>query len=97
MIDVVFLPGADADYRDALAWYQKRSPQAAAGFESAIEVALRQIAQTPERSARCDDQHRLYLLRKYPYSLIYRVEPAAVLVVAAAHSKRSGDYWRNRE
>src|SRR4051812_19329788 len=58
MADVRFLPAAAADYQDALAWYQARSPQAAAGFEAAVEVALRQIADAPERWTRSDDRHR---------------------------------------
>jgi plasmid stabilization system protein ParE len=94
--DVAFLPAAEQDYREALAWYQAGSPQAAAGLEAAMEVALQRVADTPEMWPLCDDRHRFYVLRRYPYSIIYRVEGEGVLVVAVAHSRRSPSFWQGR-
>jgi plasmid stabilization system protein ParE len=92
------LPAAEADYQAALAWYLGRSPQAAAGFEAAVEVALRAIGSAPERWTTCDDRHRFYVLPRYPYSnrIIYRVEAAGPLVVAFAHSSQSAASWQGR-
>jgi hypothetical protein len=44
----------------------------------------------------CDDRHRFYILRRYPYSIIYRIENGNVLIVAVAHSRRSATYWHGR-
>ena len=96
MADVSLLPAAEADYEKALEWYLERSPQAAAGFEAAVEVALRAVGASPERWTNCDDQHRFYVLKRYPYSIIYRVEADGVLVVAFAHSSQSAARWRDR-
>jgi len=96
MANVSFLPAADQDYQEALAWYQARSAQAAAGFEAALEVALQRIADFPEASPLCDDRHRFHVLRRYPYSVIYRVESGNVLIVALAHAHRSPTYWQGR-
>jgi plasmid stabilization system protein ParE len=97
MANVSFLPAAEQDYQEALAWYQARSAQAAAGFEAAMEVALQRIADSPEMSPLCDDRHRFYVLRRYPYSIIYRVESGDVLVVAVPHARRSSTYWEGRD
>ncbi len=43
-----------------------------------------------------DHRHRRGLLRRFPYSVIYRVEPEGILVVAVAHSRRRASYWRGR-
>lgn len=96
MARVVFAPAAETDYEEALAWYAGRSLQAAIGFETAIEVALRTIGDAPERWSLWDDRHRFYVLRRYPFSLIYRVEAEEVQVVAVAHSRRSPTYWQER-
>jgi plasmid stabilization system protein ParE len=96
VIDVAFLPSAESDYIGALAWYMERSERAAVGFEAAVNAALRSIAVAPTRWPFCDGRHRLYVLRRYPYSVIYRVESDGVLVVAVAHAKRSADFWRDR-
>lgn len=95
MAEIAF-PAADADYRQALAWYQGRSEPAAAGFEAAVDVALRAIAEAPERWTACDRRHRFYALRRYPDCLYYRIQPGFVLIVAVAHTSRSEDSWRGR-
>jgi plasmid stabilization system protein ParE len=92
-----FLPAAAADYDEAIDWYQARSARAAAGFEAAVEVALRSISEAPERWAACDPRHRYYSLRRYPFHIVYRIEAGDVLVVAVAHGRRSEGYWRDRD
>jgi plasmid stabilization system protein ParE len=96
MANVSFLPAADRDYEEARDWYQARSAQAAAGLEAAMEVALQRIAESPELYPLCDDRHRFYVLRRYPYSVVYRVESGNVLVVAVAHNRRSPSFWKDR-
>ncbi len=96
MVEVVLLPGADADHRQALVWYQGRGAQAATGFEAAVEVALRAIGEAPKRWPLSDDRHRFYSLRRYPDSIFYRMEAERVLVVALAHASRADSYWRGR-
>jgi plasmid stabilization system protein ParE len=95
MANISFLPAAEEDYQEALAWYEGRSARAAAGFEAAVEVALQRISDNPEASPLCDERHRFYVLRKYPYSVIYRLVGQDVLVVAVAHIRRA-PYWQER-
>jgi plasmid stabilization system protein ParE len=97
MADISFLPAAEEDYQEALAWYQARSAQAAAGFAAAMEVALQSIADSPESSPLVDDRHRFYVLRRYPYTVIYRIDSGNVLVVAVAHARRSPSFWQGRD
>jgi plasmid stabilization system protein ParE len=96
MADVIFLPAAEADYRAALAWYRARSPQATARFEAAVADAVQRIADNSDLYGLIDDRHRQCVLRRFPYSLVYRVESEGVLVVAVAHSRRSSSYWQGR-
>jgi plasmid stabilization system protein ParE len=93
---VSFLPAAEADYQAALAWYRARSQQAADRFEAAVADGVQQIADNPQLYALIDDRHRRCILRRYPYSLIYREEPGGVIVVAVAHSSRSASTWQGR-
>ena len=96
MAEIAFLPAAEVDYQDALACYAERSPQAALAFEAAIEVALQRISESPELWTLCDDRHRFYLLRRFPYSVVYREEADRVVIVAVAHSRRSESFWQDR-
>jgi plasmid stabilization system protein ParE len=92
---VRFLPAAVDDYLDALIWYRKRSQRAAAGFEAAIEIALQRIAASPESHAYCDERHRFYILKRYPFSIIYQVQDEHILVVA--DSSRDSAFWHRRQ
>jgi len=95
-VSVTFLPAAQAEYQGAVAWYRARSQQAADNFEAAVADAVQQIADNPQLYALIDDRHRRCILRRYPYSLVYRVEPAGVIVVAVVHSRRSSSHWQGR-
>jgi putative addiction module component (TIGR02574 family) len=68
MVDVAFLPAAQADYLEAINWYEDRREAASTGFQAAVEVALRAIGEAPERRTTCDERHRFYVLRRYPYA-----------------------------
>jgi hypothetical protein len=54
------------------------------------------MAANPDSFPAYDDDHRFAVLRRYPYSLVYQVQPTRILVVAVAHSSRSADYWAGR-
>jgi plasmid stabilization system protein ParE len=94
--EVTLHAGAEADYEEALAWYLDRSPQAADRFEAAVGEAIDAIAAHPTLFPRCDARHRYILLRRYPFSLVYRDDGDAVRVIAIAHSKRRRGYWSDR-
>ena len=96
MADVSIHAAAEAEYEAALAWYLARSARAADGFEAAVEQALASVAARPELYPLCDDRHRFCPLRRYPYSLIYRVDGNQIRVVAVAHSRRLPGYWSGR-
>lgn len=94
--EVSIHPAAEAEYEQALGWYLDRSPQAAARFEAAFDEAIGEIQAHPAMFPRCDEAHRYVLLRRFPYSLIYRVDGEVATILAVAHSKRLTGYWSGR-
>jgi plasmid stabilization system protein ParE len=94
--EVRLTPDAEAEYEEALAWYLARSVRAAARFETAFEAAVASIESNPNLYALIDDEHRACLLRRYPYSLVYRVQGDQVQVIAVAHASRDPGYWSGR-
>ena len=97
MSDVLIGEGADEDYAESLRWYAERSKQAAEGFEAEFARSLEAIAANPDRYPFCDDRHRFYLLKRYPFQVIYREAPdGRLLIVAVAHTSRRPGYWSDR-
>lgn len=58
---------------DAFAWYLQHSATAAERFLDAVDEALLQIAEAPERQALIRGHLRRVLLRRFPYALYYKV------------------------
>jgi plasmid stabilization system protein ParE len=93
MVDLFVCSAAEADYSEALCWYAERSTQVAQGFEAEFDRAHRAIAIEPERFPRCDERHRYYLTRRYPYQVIFRQLGDHLVVIAVAHAAREPKYW----
>jgi plasmid stabilization system protein ParE len=96
MVDLLVSSAAEADYTDALLWYAERSVQAADLLDVEFDRALNVIAADPERFPLCDERHRYYLMRRFPYQVIYRRHEDHWVVIALAHTARAPGYWSDR-
>lgn len=97
MANVALHPDAQREYQIAVAWYQQRSQSAARRFVAEVERVVSVIAAQPDRFGWYDDEFREAGLRRYPYSIVYRVGPSGdVLIVAVAHASREPGYWQDR-
>jgi plasmid stabilization system protein ParE len=93
---VVFHPGASEDYEAAFAWYHSRGITVASDFEREIERGVRLIAETPLRWPKFDNSRRRFIVRKFPYSIVYEIISDEVVILAVAHGRRRPYYWRER-
>ena len=96
MIDVVISSAAESDFGDSLSWYAKRSVEAARRFDAQVDMAIRENAADPERFPKCDEKHRYYLLRDFPFQIVYRRNAETLVVMAIAHTSRKPGYWSDR-
>lgn len=97
MANVALHPDAQREYQADVAWYQRRSQVAARRFVAEVDRVLAAIAANPNRYGWYDDEFREAVLRRYPYSIVYRAEASGdVLVVALAHASREPGYWQDR-
>jgi toxin ParE1/3/4 len=88
---------AATEYDEAFDWYLDRSPDAAHDFDSEFEHALAEIARSPRRWVAGSHGTRRFLLRKFPFVLIYRERATGeIQVIALAHTSRRPGYWKNR-
>jgi len=96
MNSLLIASAAEAEYTSSLQWYAERSVAAAEGFEKAFAAALRAIQSKPELYPYCDTTHRYYLLKRYPFQVIYRQVGEDWIVIAVAHTSRRPNYWSER-
>jgi plasmid stabilization system protein ParE len=96
---VKLFPEAEAEVIANERWYARRSPSAAAAFIAEIDGALARIGESPEAWPPYRGGNRRYILHRFPYSLVYRIDDQdhVVYVVAVAHAKKRPEYWRRRK
>ncbi len=82
--------------RGAMRWYREHNPDAAEAFLTELERALLRIAEAPQRWPVVDVNRRRFVLRRFPFSILYRLTSSQVEVLAVAHGRRRPGYWRDR-
>lgn len=86
-----------ADFEAATDWYlEERAFAAADDFADEFERALSLLARFPELGAAGRSNTRAFTLPKFPYSLIYRVFPDHIRIIAVANHSRRPGYWAGR-
>jgi toxin ParE1/3/4 len=91
-----FDPSAQAEYLDALRYYQQEGGMGAT-FEQAVHRGVDFILQHPEASPVVTREGaRKRVLGRFPYNLYYTIEGDLVVIRAVAHQKRRPGYWADR-
>lgn len=88
---------AQADLQEATDWYMDALAFAAAeAFADELDRAWVRIADFPALGTPGKQGTRLLTLNTFPYSLVYRIEPDRVRVIAIAHHSRRPGFWAGR-
>ena len=95
-LDLEYLEEAVVEAASAAEWYAVRSATAAAAFEAELAEAESSIRSLPRAWPPYDHGTHRYLLRRYLFGVVYRIEPTRILIVAVAHGHRRPGYWRDR-
>ena len=85
-LTILFRREARIEFDFAADWYERRRLGRGAMFTAAVRATLNQIADQPDIHARVFEDVRQALVKRYPYSVLYRTEPGILIVVAVFHS-----------
>ncbi|HMN77481.1 MAG TPA: hypothetical protein PKC97_15560 [Burkholderiaceae bacterium] len=76
--------------------YAAIRPELAAEFAAELSRSLQWVQSHPLAWAPIGSRARRRLLNRFPYALIYRVEPECIRVLALMHQRQRAGYWRGR-
>lgn len=79
-----------------MAWYAERNPIAAEKLWLSVQSARTKIVAFPLATPKMGANTRRFVLRDYPYDLIYHVRENEIFIVAYAHHGRRPGYWKAR-
>jgi len=81
---------------DAAAYYETSVPELGTDFISTIEIAVLDLSDDPEKWPMIGKEIRRRILPRFPYSILYKIDPEEIIIVAIMHQKRRPNYWINR-
>lgn len=88
-------PEAEAELLDAAGFYTKNVSLAVAeNFLATFEQKASLVAEFPGIGSPSANGRRLFLIGRFPLSMLYRVHSGAVRISAIAHHSRGPGYWR---
>lgn len=78
------------------AYYGEQSPENGERFMSAVERAIEDATKQPLFGRPEEKGCRSWRVKRYPYRVMYRLEPEIFRVVAVADLRRMPGYWLGR-
>lgn len=91
-------PGAENDLREAARFYKERvGTELVLSLFTEFESAVNLLIDNPLVGAEWRAGKRRYILKRFPFSLIYTFEEDEIRIWAVAHHKRKPGYWKNRK
>jgi hypothetical protein len=80
-----------------VAWYEDQLPGLGERFRAEVRHGLARIEAHPAAWPVGRGEVRKYLLNRFPYKLLYAIEPSQqLLILAVTHQHRRPDYWVDR-
>ena len=96
MKPVVFHEEANAEVVDAVRYYDTKAMGLGLSLLLELESAIEEIRHHPEVGPLISTAIRHKLLRRFPFSLFYAIEPDRIRILAVGHQRRRPGYWRHR-
>ena len=96
MTSVIILREAEAELREAVAYYEDKRPGLGFDFAREVQASVESVRHFPERWPLRNDATRRYLVQHFPYIVVYLFLNDCVWIIAVAHCKRQPGYWSER-
>ena len=91
-----FLPPAEEEMTEAAQFYEDAANGLGNEFLDDVQRVIDRLCDHPELGKIVSGNLRHSLLSRFPFILIYSIEPEGILIVAVAHQRRKPGYWETR-
>jgi len=99
MYDIVILPIALQDIKDAADWYNQKQPGLGKRFAAQVRKKMTLIKKAPFNYATRYDDVKTAVLDVFPFMTHYTVYNSQKIIVISAilHTSRNPDYWKKED
>jgi plasmid stabilization system protein ParE len=95
-LPVVWLPEADADLKEARAWYDNVRSELGERFAYAVEDTVETISESPLQFPVVHRKLRRAGVRRFPFGIFFEVQESRIVVIACFHGRRDPRRWKVR-
>ena len=96
MPSLEFHPDIYFEVNEGYHWYESKSIGLGEDFLNELESAFNLILELPDTWPILSNDFRRYLLKRFPFGVIYRINGDKIFIVAVMHLSRKPYYWRKR-
>jgi plasmid stabilization system protein ParE len=89
-----FLRPARSEVRSIADFYERQVPELGKAFIDELRATVRRILAHPTAWTVLDGEIRRCRLRRFPYGIIYSIEPDFILIISIMHLHRHPEAWR---
>jgi hypothetical protein len=91
-----FHPEADEEFVAAVAHYEECESGLGIDFLRQVYATIQNAVDYPLMWPEIEDEVRRCLVHRFPFGVLYSVEPHGIFVLAVMHLHRDPDYWKQR-
>lgn len=95
-MNVQFLEPAQAEFTDAVNYYNAQNEGLGFEFSDEIQAAIVRIIEYPEAWSLISKRTRRCRTKRFPYGIIYQVRGNTLLIIALMHLHREPQSWKTR-
>ena len=88
---------AEYELNEAAQYYDLEEPGLGDAFLEEVDRCVQSIQVQPEAGTILRGVVRRRLLRRFPYALLYKINPSGIRILAVMNLRRRPTYWVGRE
>lgn len=93
---IKFHPKAAEEIVAACNWYDQRMTGLGENLSQEIDRSLNVVKRAPQTWPVFGESSRRFLLRRFPFALIYQERENEILILCLMHLRRKPFYWKKR-
>ncbi len=95
-MNLIFHPQAETEFHEAITYYEDREPGLGEDFAVEVYSAIENVLAYPQAWPVLEEDVRRCLVTRFPYGVLYSIEPDGIYVLAVMHLHRNPESWKKR-
>ena len=91
-----FHPEAEEEFVQGAAYYEGCEPGLGLDFSREVYATIQNALDYSALWPKLDTEVHRCLVHRFPYGVMYSIEPNGIFILAVMHLHRNPDYWKHR-